>query len=406
MTRFSCRLGTPEGRVLEQVHEAHDEESLREDLENRGYHLFEVRRRGLVSRLRLPALERGKGKIPLATLLIFNQELAALLRSGLPMLQALGLTAERQRDPLFRSVLSQVRDRVKSGEDLSAAVESFGELFPPLYSPTLRAGERSGDMEEVIRRFIRYQKLLMQTRKRVVSALVYPATLIGLSVSLIAVMTVYVVPQFTDFFSALRVDLPLITRITMGTSSFVTSHLYFLLAALALAVLAAIQFRLSDRGEAVIARVKLRIPILGPILHRMALSEFCRSLATLLAGGIPLVASLEVAVRAVGNRYVRGHLKLTLRAVREGKALATSLEETGVVSDIVVDMVKVGEDTGALDDMLADVSDFLDEEVETRLERLLTLLEPVMMILMGLIVATLLVSIYLPIFSLLGQANV
>ncbi len=406
MTQFICRLGTPEGRVLEEVHEAHDEGALREDLEKRGYHLFEVRQRGLLSQLRLPALWRGRGKIPMRTLLIFNQELAALLRSGLPVLQALGLTLERQRDPLFHSVLSQVRDRVKGGEELSAAFESFGELFPPLYSPTLRAGERSGDMERVIRRFIRYQKLLMETRKRVVSALIYPATLIGLSVSLIAVMTVYVLPKFTDFFSALEVELPILTRVTMGVSVFVRNHLWVLLTVLVVTVLAGVQFGRTDLGRTVIARLKLRVPFLGPIFHRMALSEFSRSLATLLAGGIPLVSSLEVAIQAVGNRYVRDGLEPILQGVREGKALAGSLEETGVASEIVVDMVKVGEDTGSLDSMLADVSDFLDEEVETRMERVLSLLEPVMMMLMGIIVATLLVSVYLPIFSLLGQANV
>ena len=406
MTQFVCRLGTPEGRVLEEIHDAHDEDVLREELEKRGYHLFDVRQRGLLARLRLRGLRRGPRKIPLPTLLVFTQGLAALLRAGLPMLQALRLMLERQREPVFRSVLSQVHDRVKGGEDLSMAFESFGALFPPLFAPTLRAGERSGDLEGVIRRFIRYQKVILETRKRVVSALIYPATLIGLSVSLVAVMTVFVLPKFTDFFRALRVELPLITRLTMGVSLFVRENLVALLVGLAVGFLAIQQFSRSEPGRILVARLKLRVPLLGPIFHRMSLSEFCRSLATLLAGGIPLVSSLEISIRAVGNRYIQGRLAQTTNSVREGKALATTLDETGVVSDIVVDMVKVGEETGALDGMLADVSEFLDEEVETRLERVLSLLEPVMMILMGLIVATLLVSVYLPIFSLLGQVNV
>lgn len=406
MSQFVCRLGTPDGQVLEEVHDAQDEKSLREDLEQRGYHLFEVRRRGLQSQLRLPDLRRSGRKIPLRTLLIFNQELAALLRSGLPILQALGLMVERQRDPVFRAVLTQVRDRVKSGEELSAAFESYGEMFPALYSPTLRAGERSGDMEQVLRRFIRYQRLLMETRKRVVSALIYPSVLIGLSVSLIAVMTVYVLPRFTDFFTSLQTDLPLITRMTMGLSRFVTQNLFMVLAVLLVSSLAAVQLSRTDLGRALTARVKLRIPLLGPIFHRMALSEFCRSLATLLAGGLPLVASLDVAIRAVGNRHIRTSLQPVIQGVREGKSLASTLEATGAISEIVIDMVHVGEDTGSLDTMLSDVSDFLDEEVETRLERVLSLLEPVMMMLMGIIVAALLVSVYLPIFSLLGEVGI
>ncbi|MGB3562961.1 MAG: type II secretion system F family protein [Thermoanaerobaculia bacterium] len=401
---FVCRVGTPDGRVVDEVHQAQDERTLRNELEKKGYHLFELRRRGLLANLR--ALGWGEGqKIPMRSLLIFNQELAALLRSGLPMLQALGLMLERQREPFFRSVLRDVGDQVRSGEELSRAIDSYGALFPPLYGPTLRAGERSGEMETVLRRFVRHQKLLMDTRRQVVSALVYPAALVGLSIALISVMTVYVLPRFTDFFSALDVDLPLLTRITMGFSLFVKDNLLFIVAAVALVVVAVSQWGRSQTGRVGMARFKLKLPLLGPIFHRMALSELCRSLSTLLAGGIPLVDSLEVAIRAVGNDYIRARLAPMVDGVREGKSLADTLEKSGVGFEIAIDMVKVGEATGSLDVMLEDASNFLDEEVETRLERVLSLLEPVMMMLMGIIVATLLVSVYLPIFSLLGNVK-
>jgi type IV pilus assembly protein PilC len=335
--------------------------------------------------------------------MIFNQELAALLRSGLPMLQALNLMLVRQRDPEFREVISQIRDKVSSGDDFSKAVTDFGDMFPPLYSATLKAGERSGEMEQVIRRFVRYLGLVLETRKRVVSALVYPLTLIGLSIGLIVVMTVYVLPKFTDFFSNLQVELPLLTRITMGTSLFVKDNILFIFLVLVAAGFALTQFSRSEAGGMTISFWKLKIPFLGPIFHQTAISEFCRSLSTLLAGGIPLVTSLEVATRAVSSPYLKSKLDPVIQRVREGQPLADTLEATGVTSDIVIDMVQVGEATGELDRMLFDLSDFLDEEVEVRLDRVLTLLEPVMMILMGLIVATLLVSVYLPLFSLLGQ---
>lgn len=402
---FVCRVGTPDGRVVDEIHEAQDERTLRNELEKKGYHLFELRRRGLLANLRSKVSGGESRKLPMRSLLIFNQELAALLRSGLPMLQALELMVERQREPFFRSVLTDISDQVRSGEELSRAIESYSGLFPPLYGPTLRAGERSGEMERVLRRFVRHQKLLMETRRRVISALVYPAALVGLSVVLISVMTVYVLPRFTDFFSALNVDLPLLTRITMGISLFVKNNLLFIVAAIVLAVVAVNQWGRSQAGRVSLARFKLRIPLLGPIFHRMALSEFCRSLSTLLAGGIPLVDSLEVAIRAVGNDYIRARLAPMVDSVREGKSLAESLEKSGVGFEIAIDMVKVGEATGSLDTMLEDASNFLDEEVETRLERVLSLLEPVMMMLMGIIVATLLVSVYLPIFSLLGNVK-
>jgi type IV pilus assembly protein PilC len=403
--QFVCRVGTSGGRVLEDVFEAADEAALRQQLTQRGYHVFDVRRRGPVGRLRLPGRSRAATRIGFRELTIFNQELAALLRSGLPMLQALDLMLERQKDPVFRSTLSEVRDRVKSGEDLSSAIAAFGDMFPPLYAATLKAGERSGEMEQVIRRFIRYLQLVTETRKRIVSALVYPAALVGLSVALIGVMTIWVMPRFTDFFSSLRVDLPLLTRITMGLSLFVKEHILLLLVVVVALTLVVLNMSRTEAGRKAISRAQLRVPLLGPVFHRLALSEFCRSLATLLAGGIPIVSGLEVAVGAVSNSYFRQRLEPMIDSVREGQSLARSLEETGVGSDIVIDMVEVGEATGSLDTMLSDVSDFLDEEVETSLQRLLSLLEPVMLVLMGIIVATLLISVYLPLFSLLGQVQ-
>ena len=403
--QFICRLGTPDGQIVEEVHEASDERALRTELTSRGMKLFEVRPKSVMGRLPLPTLRSATKRLPPRDLMIFNQELAALLRSGLPMLQALDLMLARQRDQEFREVLGQIRDRVSSGEDFSSAVDSFGELFPPLYAATLKAGERSGEMEQVIRRFVRYLGLVLETRKRVASALVYPTALIGLSIGLIVVMTVYVLPKFTDFFSNLQVELPLVTRITMGFSLFVKDNFLILAIGLVVTVVAFLQFKRTEAGAATISRWKLKVPFLGQIFHQSAVSEFCRSLSTLLAGGIPLVTSLEVSIRAVSNAYLKSKLEPVIQQVRQGQNLAGSLEETGVAADIVIDMVEVGEATGELDRMLSDLSDFLDEEVEVRLERVLTLLEPVMMVLMGLIVATLLISVYLPIFSLLGQVQ-
>jgi type IV pilus assembly protein PilC len=404
--QFICRIGTPDGRVLEEIFTASDESSLRTDLGKRGYHLFEVKRSGVAPSLRLPALGRlVRRRVPVQEFVVFNQELAALLKAGLPLLQALDLMLERMRNPHFRSVLTDVRDRVKSGTDLSEAFAAHGHLFPRLYPSSLKAGERSGELELVIRRFIRYMKLVLDARRRVVSALVYPVVLVCLSIAMITVMAIYVVPKFMGFFEELGTDLPLITQIVLSLSTFASSNWPLLLVLLAGGLVALRSWGRTEAGRLTLDRLKLRTPFLGPVLHRFALSEFCRSLSTLLAGGIPLVPAFEIAISSVGNAYVRSRLEPTIQMVREGKPFYAALEKSEIFLDMSIDMVKVGETTGSLDDMLNSVSEFLDEQVETRMQRLLSLVEPLMLVFMGIIIAILLISIYLPMFSMLGSSK-
>lgn len=405
---FVCRIGTPDGRVERVVRAARDERSLREELEREGLHVFGIQRAvplpGLDGLLAAVGLRRRK-KVTLRTLLVFNQELAALLKAGLPLLQGLNLMLERMKDPVFREVLVQVRDKVKSGVELSDAFASFGDLFPPLYASTLKAGERTGELEQVIRRFIRYLRLVLEARKRVFSALVYPAVLVGLAFAMLFVMAVFVVPRFTVFYDAMDLQLPFLTRVTVGVSVFLRDNLLLLGVGVVAGLGAYARWRRTATGRFAIDRARLRLPFLGPVLHRFAIGEFCRSLSTLLAGGMPLVPALEISVRAVSNAYVRARLMPTLQAVREGQALHAALEATEVFEDLAIDMVKVGEATGALDQMLSSVADFLDEEVEVRMQRILSLIEPLMLIFMGLIVALLLLSVYLPLFSALGNVR-
>jgi type IV pilus assembly protein PilC len=405
--QFICRVGTPDGRVLEELITASDETALRSDLGKRGYHLFEAKRQGMAPKMGLPALLRGgrRGRIPVQDFLVFNQELAALLKAGLPLLQAIDLMLERLRNPTFRAVLTEVRDQIKSGTDLSDAFAQHGDLFPRLYPSSLKAGEKSGELEAVIRRFVRYMKLVLDARRRVISALTYPAVLVVLSITMIAVMTIYVVPRFMSFFNELDADLPMITQIVLGVSNFMSANWVLMLMVLIGGGLGLRAWGRTDPGRLAIDRLKLRVPVLGPVLHRFALSEFCRSLATLLSGGIPLVPSFEIGIASVGNAFVRSRLEPTVQMVREGRAFHAALEESDIFTEMSIDMVKVGEATGSLDEMLSSVSDFLDEQVETRMQRLLSLVEPLMLVFMGLIIAILLISIYLPMYSMLGSSK-
>ena len=401
--QFVCRLGTPDGRIVEQRHQGTDETSLRSDLEQRGYHVFEVNRPGLLSKLSFGRLRAGPRKIGDETFLLFNQELAALLRAGLPLLQALDLMLERMENPSFRPILEDIRDRLKAGENMSDCFASYGETFPRLYSSSLKAGERSGDMEGVIRRFLRYLQLVTSARKKVVSALVYPAVLVGLSIGMLAVMGLFVVPKFTTFYEDMNAELPTLTRMTLGVAGFFRTNLLPIIGALVVGYIVFRQWRGSEAGSVIFDRFRLGLPLLGPILHRFGLAEFCRSLATLLGGGIPLVSAMEIAVDGVGNAYMRQRLRPGIDLVRQGEAFHSALDKSEIFTNIAVDMVKVGEATGALDEMLTSVADFLDEQVETRSQRLLSLIEPILLVIMALIIAVLLISIYLPMFSVITQ---
>jgi type IV pilus assembly protein PilC len=404
--QFVCRVGTPDGRVLEETMNASDENSLRSELAKRGYHIFEVRRRGVPRKLAGSGASLGRRKrIATQDFVIWNQELAALLKAGLPLLQALDLMLERMKHPYFKAVLTDIRDRVKSGTDLSDAFAAYGDTFPRLYPSTLKAGERSGELEQVIRRFIRYMRLLLDAKRRVASALVYPAVLVGLSIAMMIIMAIYVVPKFTIFFQDLDAELPLITRIVLGISTFTSRNWPVLLVGVVATTFVFRQWGRTEPGRATIDRLKLRVPFIGPVLHRFALAELCRSLGTLLAGGIPLVPAFEIAVASVGNTWVRSRVEPTIQLVREGKPFHQALEESGMFLDMAVDMVKVGEATGSLDEMLGSVADFLDEQIETRMQRILSLIEPLMLVVMGIMIAILLISIYLPLFGMLGSSK-
>ncbi len=402
--QYVCRLGTPDGRVLTQIEKGSDEDSLRRSLERQGFHIFELRQRGL--KISLPFFGKGRRKkLKIQEFLLFNTELAALLRAGLPLLQALELMLESMENEDFKSVLSEIYENVKSGAELSDAFGEHGDMFPSLYAPTLKAGERSGELEQVVRRFVRYLRLVLDARKRVVSALVYPLVLIGLSIAMLVLMAIFVVPNFSRFYADLGAELPTITKVTLGISFFIRDYFFFLAGGLFLASWAFRRWRATPSGLLVVDRWRLRLPILGTIFHYFSLAEFCRSLATLLTGGIPLVSAMETAVSSVSNAYISAQLGPPIDEVREGQAFHETLRRTEEFPNLAIDMIKVGEATGALDDMLTAVADYFDEQVEVRMQRLLSLVEPFMLIVMGCIIAVLLISIYLPMFSALSSVG-
>jgi type IV pilus assembly protein PilC len=392
---YLCRVGTASGEVLERTFSAPDEASLRRDVEQQGYYLFSVRRG-----LRLGEIRFRRRHIQITLLLIFGQELAALLKAGLPLLQSLDVMLERQRDPLFRGSLAAVRDRVKSGTSLSDAIHMEGDLYPPIFAASLVAGERSGSLETVLRRFVQYLRLNQSLKKKAIAATVYPAVLGTLMIGLVGILLVKVIPQFQEFYGSFGVELPLQTRLLMGVAVVARDNLVWGVLALGCAVAALLAWYRRPGSGVALDGMLLRLPYLGGLMRMYATSQLARTLSTLLAGGLPLLNALEVAADSVGNRALASAVAAATPQLREGRSLTASLESTHMLDNLALEMVKVGEQTGALGEMLGAVAEFYDEELETRMATVLALVEPVMLVLMATVVAAMLLAFYLPLFQI------
>lgn len=396
MPQFIIRVGTPDGQIVDRQVQASSARAAEDELRQQGMHIFAARRGAIALRDFLP---RSKKAVSMERFLLFNQELLALVKAGLPILQSFDIMLERQKEPRFRGVLADVRDKLKSGIALSDAFASYGDVFPPIYSTSLRAGERSGDLEGVLRRFLKYQKMIVALRKKVISALIYPIILVTLSVVMVFIMLTKVIPKFAEFYAGFDAELPAFTRLMITVSYVLTNNLVISLIVVAIVIILVRQW-VSTTGRLTWDRLKLQVPFAGGVLHRFAIMQFTQSLGTLLGGGTPMVPAIEIASQSVANRLISTKVFEIVQQVREGEPLWRSLEATGVISDLAVEMIKVGESTGALTEMLGNVSEFYDEEIEARLQRMVAAIEPIILVFMGLVIATLLYAFYLPLFQL------
>jgi len=396
MPEFIVRVGTPDGQILERHVQASTATAAEKELRRQGMHVFAAKRGMPALRDFLP---RSRKVVSVERFLLFNQELLALVRAGLPILQSFDIMLERQKNPRFREVLADIREKLKSGVSLSDAFGSYGDVFPPIYSTSLRAGERSGDLEGVLRRFLRYQKMIVTLRKRVVSALIYPTVLVTLSAAMVFIMLTKVIPRFAEFYAGFNADLPAFTKLLITVATALNDHLIITVVA-AIIIVLVVRRWIATTGRVTWDSLKLQLPMVGGILHRFAIMQFTQSLGTLLSGGTPMVPAIEIASQSVTNQMISSKVAGIVQNVREGEPLWRSLESTGVISDLAVEMIKVGESTGALTEMLANVSEFYDEEIESRLSRLVAAIEPVILVFMGLVIATLLYAFYLPLFQL------
>jgi len=396
MAEFVVKIADDRGRVQQHVEQGYSEAEVRDRFSQQGYLVYWVKPQGmLTSGVSL----RRRRKVKQSTFLVFNQQFLTLIRAGLPILNSLELLLKRQKDPQLKQILENVRERVKGGELLSDAFAAQG-VIPKIYTTTLMAGEKSGNIDEVLTRYIGFQRLAMTFRKKLFVSLIYPTLLVTVVLIMVTFLFTYVVPKFADLFNSLDAKLPAITVFMLQVG--VNAQKYAPYALVGLVIFGFVMWRWkdTDRGADRIDRVILSIPLLGDIRLKHQLASFSRMLATLLQGGLPLVPAMETAGASMSSRrIVKGVMRAGVR-VREGQGLASSLEEQEIFPELAVEMIEVGESTGALPAMLNSVAEFYEEDVQTALGASMALIEPLILIVMAIFVGGVLISLYLPIFTL------
>ncbi len=397
MPTYLCKLGTVDGRVLEKEFEASNPALLRDNLESQGFFVFRIRK--LAFRSLVPS-RLFRRQLNSRRFLSFNQELLVLLRSGLPVLQVLDVLIERMEAGFMLDLFREIREEIKAGSSLSEAFGKFPKVFPPLYIASFKAGERTGDLVLTLGRFIAYQKRVEALKAKVRSAAFYPFLLTLAVVAVLSFLIFYVIPTFTQIYADAQVQLPLATRILIGISKDAASALPVVVPVLILGTLLGRGFLRSERGILFLDRTKLVLPFFGQLFANYALSAFCRTLGTTLSSGLPMVPALRMSSGTLNNRVLERGLGSVIQRVEEGASLSGALEPSRIFPLIALRMVGIGESSGALADMLTDVADYYEGEVEKRLDRLTTMIEPLMMLGMGLLVGGVVIAMYLPIFQM------
>src|SRR5216683_2365591 len=396
MGEFVCRVADADGRVFSHVEAASSLDEARQKLADRGLYVYSVESRG--GRLAALVRRRGGRQIGGSDFLILNQQFNTLIKAGLPILRALDLLANRAASPKLRPVISQIRDRVREGKSLSEAVAEAG-VFSKVYSTAILAGEKSGNLPGVLDYYIAYQRVSTGVRKKIIASLAYPALLISVAVIIVTYLVTVVIPKFALLYRDMNVELPAPTRLPIAITVDYRYAVFGMVVLLAVTAAGVFLWSRSEEGGAAFDRFKFRLPVIGDTLLKFQVAQFSRTLSTLLTGGTPLVAGLQTAGDAITSKLLRSTVSQATRMVREGESLHGALASKGVMPEMALDMIEVGESSGALSPMLNSVAEFYEEEVSLRLTALVSLIEPLLLVCMGLLVAFILISLYLPIFS-------
>jgi type IV pilus assembly protein PilC len=399
MAEFVCKIADTQGRVQQMIESAETEDEIRQRFNDRGFLIYSVRPRRSIADITLKKPGSRAGRIHLEQFLIFNQQFLTLTKAGLPVMKSLDLLVGNVKNKKLAGHLRAVHNDVRSGTPLSAAFESQG-VFPPIYNSSILAGERSGSLVEVIERYVSYQKVSLGIRKKIVVSLIYPCVLVVLVFVLIIFLVTYVVPEFASLYESLDAQLPYMTQVLVAFGTTISQNLLLIAGIVAAWIMLMGWWLRSNRVRDYLDRIKIKIPIFGTIWIKYQVSQLCRLLSTLLAGGIPLMQALETTGKSLGSRLLRDAITQSRKMVKEGSPLSVGMASTKVFPVLAIEMIQVGESTGALPAMLNSVAEFFDEDVNTHMTAALSLIEPAIMIFMGIFIAFVLIALYLPIFSL------
>jgi type IV pilus assembly protein PilC len=400
MSDWVLKYADARGEIHQQVAQASTEQEVRDRFAQQGFLIYSVRPRRVARGLSTEVSLLGRRKkLNLEKFLIFNQQFVTLIRAGLPILKGLDLLADRLTDPKLGPHIKSVRDEVRKGTLLSEAFR-MQRVFPKIYVTSVMAGEKSGSLAEVLDRYITYQKLSLAVRKKILVSLLYPSVLLFLVGCLIVFLVTYVVPNFALLYSSMSAQLPAITRMLIAVGTTARNYVLVFFVALVAGIFLFVTWSRRDSAKEKLDAVRMRTPVLGDIWLKYQVAQFARVLSTLLTGGIPLMQGLETAADSLGTALLRRTLVKASQMVREGQALSESLKASGIFPPLSIDMIEVGESTGALPVMLTSVAEFYEDDVNTKMTAALSLIEPAIMIFMGIFVAFVLIALYLPIFSL------
>ncbi len=400
MTEFICRIGTQSGEIVTRTVEAESEADLRLRLQEDGFKVFSVKSVG-GGLLRTGVLGgAGKSKINQGDFLLFNQQLSALLRAGIPILQAVSLLRERAASSSLRQVLTDVETKIKSGVPLSEAFEAQG-IFSRMYTASILAGESSGALDDVLSRYVIYLKRSVGITRKIRGAVAYPAFLLVAASLMVAFLTLYIIPRMSDLFKGLntRESLPTVTLVVLGISSTLADNIWWVLPVSIVGIFVLVLWLRTPGGRLTFDGFLLKLPFIGDLIRQLASAQLCRSLSTLLSGGITVPEAWEIGAQSIGNTELRRRSAAVLAKIREGRGFSESVASAAWLPALAVDMIGIGEKSGSLREMLDEVANFYDAESEVRLEQLMSLLEPVILVVMALIVVAILLAIYLPIIQ-------
>jgi type IV pilus assembly protein PilC len=404
MAKYSWEGTTKSGQVMKGQMESPSESAVMAQLRSQGIAPGKVKEagKGLDMEIKIPGFEP---KVTTKDLVVFTRQFATMIDAGLPLVQCLDILGKQQDNKTFKKILLQVKEDVESGSTFADALKKHPKAFDELYVNLVAAGEVGGILDTILNRLAAYIEKAMKLKKKVKSAMTYPATIVGIAVLVIAVILVFVIPQFEAMFNDFGSELPMPTQVVIALSNFIQSYILVMIAGAFLFVWILKRLYRTPKGRLAMDSLFLKLPIMGILIRKVAVAKFTRTLGTMISSGVPILDGLDIVAKTAGNKIVENAIYRVAQSISEGKTIAEPLEKSGVFPPMVCQMIAVGEQSGSIDTMLNKIADFYDDEVDDAVGNLTAMMEPMLMLFLGTTVGGLVIAMYLPIFKLAGAVG-